>query len=193
MAHSSRSFRPRGVSQSQRRKKAWTQVSGFPSPAGVLNSTLILGLSGGGGPPSPFSEVSGVFYPPQVGLLPESTIIRLRGSLNLPKNTASGVQTTTLAYGMGVMESGAAALGAFPNPASPEGADWDGWMFYRSLNSAVLDAASTVVDVKSMRKVQSGYSFIIVFGQYVQTNDDSVTAPISHQSELTARALVLLP
>jgi len=119
--------------------------------------------------------------------------MRIRGSLNMQKNTIVALETTNFAVGFGVMETGAAAQAAFPNPATPEGADWDGWMFYRSLNSAIVDAASTIIDVKAMRKVQSGYSLVFVCGSDRASSDDSnVTAP-AIAAQLNARILFLLP
>jgi len=136
-----------------------------------------------------------VFSAGQTGLdvRPESTLLRIRGSLQMVKNSVQAVLLETQAFGIGVMETTAALLGAFPNPASPSGADWDGWMFYRSLMSGIVDATGSVIDVKSMRKIQSGYSLIFVSGSYAVTTDDSATQAPAIVSQLVARGLFLLP
>jgi len=124
---------------------------------------------------------------------PESTLLRIRGSLGLEKNSEVGVELFVHAFGIGVMETTAANLGAFPNPASPLGADWDGWMFYRSIHSSVVDAAGSIIDVKAMRKIQSGYSLIFVAGVYASTVDDSNATAPAINAQFTGRGLFLLP
>ncbi len=210
MAHRFRG-RGRGISQSQRRKKLWSTFSaepatnqGVPGTSGLLATTIQLGVAAvtAAGPGIAAQASVGVVFslgqaPATIG--PESTLLRLRGSLTLDKNAVDPGNTIddviqTNAFGIGVMESGAALLGAFPNPATPEGADWDGWMFYRSINTSILDAEGSVIDVKSMRKIQSGYSLIFVFGTQAVPfdTDDTATAP-AVLSILTARGLFLLP
>ncbi len=66
-------------------------------------------------------------------------------------------------------------------------------MFYRSINSGILDAASTVVDVKAMRKLQSGYSMIFVSGMHAATFDDSDASTSAIATQITVRGLFLLP
>jgi len=193
-----------GISQSQRRKKSWIQVTG-PS---IANNSNTVGLQ------TPNMNLRLPAFTPtfdgvgqSVGLIsdpvldkipPESTILRIRGSLNLPKNqvqSAGGTgENINFALGIGVMEATGAALGGFPNPATPDGGAWDGWMFYRSQQAGSLDANASVFDVKSMRKVQSGYAVILVFGQFITTNDQSVP-PITVDTlcQVNLRALILLP
>jgi len=173
MAHRG-SFRRRsgGISESNRRKKRW---SPFFAPAasedvlttGDFSPTLNFQLSIGIGAASP--QQRSLAYVFSAGGLtddvnPESTIIRIRGSLELQKNVVSTADIETFAFGIGVMETQAALLGAFPNPASPLGSEWDGWMMYRSNSQGALDANAGIVDVKAMRKVQSGYSLVLVMG-----------------------------
>ena len=127
---------------------------------------------------------------------PESTLLRLRGSVNMPKNVAAapaGVENENFAVGIGVMEIGAALLGAFPNPASPEGGAWDGWMWYRSQQQGNLDANSGIVDIKSMRKVQSGSSIIFVGGTFAARSDDQASGTTEANIQINLRALILLP
>jgi len=201
MAHR-RSFRGRGISDAQRRKKSWIQVTG---PA--LANEFDIGLNSAQTPnlnfPLQAETPTGDVFSSSIGLFSdnildkvpaESTILRLRGSVNLPKNEIDPLVITNYAVGIGVMESGAAQLGAFPNPASPDGGAWDGWMFYRSQQAGSLDANATVFDVKSMRKVQSGFSIIIVFGQYlVEPNGGTLGAVAATAAQMNLRGLILLP
>jgi len=196
MAHRKRFTR--GISDSQRRKKLWTPLLALPRDvegAGdntELTPTVVLGFpfKDAAGPGQSVATSIGVVY----SLIAESTILRIRGSLNMGKNSVSTSDIETFAFAMGVMETGAALLGAFPNPATPEGSVWDGWMFYRSFNSAIVDAASTIVDVKAMRKVESGYSLVVVYGAFAVPFTTLDNAAINTSSAaLTVRALLLLP
>jgi len=198
MTHRRGSFRRSGISDSQRRKKVWGSLSALALGSAVSTRTSL-----------DFFASSVVIQANQVSqsfgyvfvaandlgaIPPESTILRIRGSLQLQKNTFAGTLQDDFAFGIGVMETGAANLAAFPNPATEAGSDWDGWMFHRSINSGVLDAASTFVDVKAMRKVESGYSLILVYGG-VQTDiaDTGLADAPSLTAQFTGRALVLLP
>jgi len=203
MAHRA-SFR-RGVSQSQRRKKSWaafvapTSSDTGSSPSGVTNITLNFELPvGPAAQPSEqavaYAFAAGDLIGGSLDLQQESTLLRIRGSLIQLKNTASATKIESQAFGIAVVEStNLLAPAKFPNPANPVGAAWDGWMFYRSINSSVVDAASTVIDVKSMRKVQSGYSLIFVAGSYASSFDDTTVSAPAIISQLTARGLFLLP
>jgi len=161
MAHRRGGFRGRGISDSQRRKKLWSPIFGPASEldlANVGDDSPTLNYDVGPGPvlTSPQAQAQAYVGTTQdfAGIDPESTLLRIRGSLILPKNIFGGIAgIETFAFGIGVMETGAAQLAAFPNPATVAGAAWDGWMFYRSINSSVVDAASTTVDVKAMRKI----------------------------------------
>jgi len=166
----------------------------------VFNVTLSfegLGSVPGGG----VSEaLTGYVFPAEGGvnaIQPESTLLRIRGSIELGKNavsdTGSLVVITTRAFGIGVMETTAALKSAFPNPASPEGANWDGWMFYRSIAQGAVDANGGIVDVKAMRKIESGYSLVMAMGVY-STQSDTANPPIIKTTGFfTARGLFLLP
>jgi len=200
MAH--RRGRISRISDSQRRKKLWVSVGAaarddvqaatFISPTLNFDSPLVAGQ------PSPaanqFSYVFGTALDVTGSIPPESTILRIRGSLNMPKNSIGANDIETQAFGIGIMESNAALTpGAIPNPANVLGADWDGWMFYRSINTAILDAEASIIDVKSMRKVQSGYSLVITAGAESITFDDSVVSTPIIAAQLTVRMLLLLP
>jgi len=184
----------RGVSQSQRRKKSWGAFAVINSPAGVVSPTIALTTLDLSGLASPAEDVLGAVFNP-TGIPAESTLLRIRGSLLVEKNSQSVTTLFTLAYGIGVMESGAALQGAFPNPASPAGANWDGWMFYRSINTSILDAEAAIIDVKSMRKIESGYSLFFAYGAYAMTTDDATIGSVAAASTslITARGLFLLP
>jgi len=200
MPHRS-SFRGRGrggISDAQRRKKSWVQVTG-PAVAsdgsvGVVQ-TPQMNIDVPAGPAAaPSASSAGLFSDPTLDKVPEeSTILRIRGSVNLPKNTIGTAFVENFAVGIGVMEATAAALGAFPNPASPAGGAWDGWMFYRSIQATALDANATVIDVKAMRKVQSGMAIIIVVGAYVAHTGANTSASTAFQLQINLRALILLP
>ena len=205
MAHRG-SFRRSGISQSQRRKKTWgaftapTTTAFGSSPAGVQSTTLSFNASLPlNGLTSPQETAAAFAFDTDSieGIDPESTLMRLRGSLNMEKNSISSVEVENHAFGIAVVET-TNTLGAnpkFPNPANPAGAQWDGWMFYRSINSAILDAEGSIVDVKSMRKIQSGYSLIFVVGAYISMSDDTVfgVTTFTVAAQLTARGLFLLP
>jgi len=199
-----RAFRGRGISQSQRRKKLWAPFAALPTtsggaaigttPGNIVNFSLPT-IPAGSAPGA--SASLGFVYDAAVdGIDPESTILRIRGSLFQDKNSVSSAsgEFTTFAFGIGVLELGAAGLGAWPNPATPAGAEWDGWMFYRSINTSILDAEGTILDVKAMRKVQSGYSMIFVYGsQYTSSVNANLVADLDGAAQLTARGLFLLP
>ena len=204
MAHARRSFRGRGISDSQRRKKSWIQVTGPTTGSDGVSANpdiqtpninmFILEDLVGGVVDQGLGHSIGLISDPVLDKVPaESTILRIRGSMNLPKNIVLVNVVTNLVIGIGVMETGAAQLGAFPNPATPEGGAWDGWMFYRSQQAGSLDANATVFDVKSMRKVESGSSIIIVFGQFVSRSDNVAPQTLDQLAQVNLRALILLP
>ncbi len=204
MAHRRSFGRGRGISQSQRRKKLWAAFNAPAVDSGgqgtlsqlVLNfdpPTLPVGSTPGSSSFASFTFVSGK----SPGLIdPESTIMRIRGSLIQDKNSADSAtgEFNTFAFGMGVMETTAASTPTLPNPATALGAGWDGWMFYRSISTSILDAEASIVDVKAMRKVQSGYSLFFVYGQEYNSRLDAVsTIAVTGLAQLTARGLFLLP
>ena len=88
------------------------------------------------------------------------------------------------------MTDEAAAASAVLNPATAAGADWDGWLFYRSNVAGVADANASVMDSKSMRKWQSGMSLVIVGGQAI---DGFSTVSFAQTIEMGVRGLFLLP
>lgn len=196
-----RFFRGRSVSQSQRRKKVWGAFRALAGDAvdtgteGTLlmnfagTSTAIIGNRSD-------AVTSFVFEAQNFGneIVPESTLIRLRGALELTKNSIDVTDQFTRAFGIGVIETGAALLGSTPNPASPEGANWDGWMFWRSIQQGALDANAGIVDVKAMRKIQSGYSLVFAMGEHVVTDNGTPPSVGAFTSGFfTARGLFLLP
>jgi len=187
MARSSRSFRSRGISETQRRKKAWIDMNllaviGDDISAGALDPPDLV---------APGSSVSLLQFPSQAGFQ-ESTLLRIRGSLTVPKSTYSGVGSPTtvcFAFGIGIVSDDAAAALAVPNPATATGYDWDGWLFLRQSNQSTVEAQATIVDVKAMRKWRSGDSIVFVAG--LSTNIPAGTTGASFGFSL--RGLFLLP
>ncbi len=199
-----RSFRPRGISDSQRRKKTWVQVGIANGAVGAGNmafatSLLIETPTIGSGAGSNDFALFGLVQSgaTEVGdessVLPdESTILRMRGSLNYPKNSATqgtlpGVPQEQFAFGMGVTDVRSLVNGASPLPITD--ASWDGWMFLRQSSIAPLDSEGTIVDVKSMRKIKSGDAFFVV-GQGVAGGGGT---SFNGMWQLDLRILLLLP
>ena len=167
----SRSFRGRGISDSQRRKKTWISAKvalGAPVAGDAAFTTGIvietpattdIGDIGNAGFALIFAGGSG--EGDEVSSLPEeSTILRARGSLLYPNNNVSesaqapSAQTTTYSFGFGVTDVRSLVGGTVLGPIVD--ADWDGWMFLRQSGLKPLDGNATMVDVKAMRKIQSG-------------------------------------
>jgi len=182
------SFRGRsaGISEAQRRKKSW--FGSTSSADGGRANTVVISLAGGALP-----QVATFFFRSTVNeSLAESTIIRIRGSIELPSNTLVHVNADLdqqFAFGMCVVSEAAAEVAAVPNPASAEGASWDGWMFYRSQNQKVLDANAGIFDVKAMRKWKSGDAYCLVYGSAGRL----LTGAIASDCFISMRTLFLLP
>jgi len=189
MANRSR-FRSRGISETQRRKKAWIDMNAAPAGPGGVD------LSGGGLQPpdvvSAGNSLALLQFPSQQGFL-ESTILRIRGSLNVPKSTyldsAVSSGSTSFAFGIGIVSDESAAALAVPNPATSSGYDWDGWMFLRQSDTTALDPAGVIVDVKAMRKWKSGDSIVFVAG--LATGQGS--GEVGQVFGFSLRGLFLLP
>jgi len=182
MAHRRFAGRGRGVSDSQRRKKQWT---GFKFASDLING-LVLPI-----PDSTGSNTAQLVLA-QFALddtpFQESTLLRLRGSVLVPKSTLSSALIHTIAFGIGVVTNESAEVAAVPNPATAEGASWDGWLFYRANLAGSLDANATVFDAKSMRKIGSGMSLVFVAGQSQDLGAGASNTEIS----IIARGLFLL-
>jgi len=175
MAH--RRFRGRGISDSQRRKKAWIGlkqlVPGTPgSGDGSFTTSIKLTTPIGSGSTAPgnFSSAIAAFISdpdPQIGeeasTLPEEcTILRARGSLLFPK-TVPGTVANQIdiqhSFGFGVTDIRSIASGIAPGPILD--VDWDGWMFLRQSTVAPVDSVGSAVDVKAMRKIKTGDAFFV--------------------------------
>jgi len=187
MGRNSRSTFRRGISQTQRRKKAWIDMNVLPF--------FGKDLAGGELLPPPIAgvgeSVSLLQFPSQAGFI-ESTILRIRGSITVPKSiyTSDASDNTTItAFGIGIVSDQAAEALAVPNPATSTGYDWDGWMFLRQSGLDPLDANATTVDVKAMRKWQSGDSIVFVAGAAT----DAVAGYTSIAVDFSLRGLFLLP
>jgi len=189
MAHR-RSFRSgRGISDSQRRKKAWIDMNAAPGfgedIAGGSLGTATLGAPG--------EDVGVLVFPSSTNqAFAESTILRIRGVLNVPKSTSvnQADMTSVFAFGIGIIsEQASEVLTAIPNPATASGWDWDGWMFLRNNYTTPVDPAGEIVDVKAMRKWHSGDSIVFVAG--VATSE--VAGEVGQIFQFSLRGLFLLP
>jgi len=189
MAHRRSFTRGRsGISDAQRRKKSWFGVGLQGSNATGL--AIATGNTGGVAGGSVGLGIVDADQAALTGLL-EGTILRIRGSILVPKSTLSTVASsqTTVAFGIGFVTDEAALAGAVPNPASENGADWDGWMFYRSSTLETVDSQGGIMDVKSMRKWNSGTSLVFVAG--VETGQPGGAS--SFEVKILSRILFLLP
>jgi len=178
--------RSRGISQTQRRKKMWVDLN----PAAALGSDLSSGCL----LPPPIAavgeSVAVLQFPAQQGFN-ESTLLRIRGTLDVPKSTPEpGAGSSEIAaFGIGIVSDQAAEALAVPNPATATGYDWDGWMFLRQSTQIAVDVQGTMVDVKSMRKWESGQSIVFVAGAAT----DSVAGFTVSKFCFSLRGLFLLP
>jgi len=199
MAH--RAFRGRGISQSQRRKKAWigvkTPIPGAVSQTGFTTAVVLAVPTGPGIIGASTAIVFGVINPgtgtqgSELSNLPEeSTILRARGSLLFPKTTFDSLTGTIIdqySFGFGVTDIRSIVAGAVPKPITD--VDWDGWMFIRSSALPPVEANSGVLDVKSMRKIKTGDAFFLVAEAIGASTSPSVAADFVFD----LRLLMLLP
>ncbi len=199
MAH--RRTRSRGISQTQRRKKTWLQLR---TVIGVGDQTPGFQTSFGLGVDTPgsfgSSDRDGFFAatgdgtgaaPFQSSLPEESTILRVRGSLQFPKTEVTGGGGTfgianQAAFGFGVAPLTDNFNSSYPGPITD--ADWDGWMFLRQSTLPPVEANSGIVDVKAMRKLRSGDTFFVM-AEGLQIA--ATTVPFEWAFDL--RLLILLP
>ncbi len=203
MAHR-RGFRGRGISESQRRKKTWISAKVALSAGGVAGrSSFMTGLeittpSGAGAigdtQKAGFALVSDpdLTVGEEVSTLPEeSTVLRARGSLLFPKNEIGGsdpgAQATEYAFGFGVTDVRSLVDGSFPGPIVDS--DWDGWMFLRQSTLTPVDSNATMVDVKAMRKIQTGDALFFAAEQVSGTTSISPAGLFAFDM----RFLILLP
>jgi len=188
MARQRSGFRGRGISESQRRKKTWAALT---IGQNLSNGMSIFTGSTGGVPGSSLGLVS--FSADSTTGLSESTILRIRGSVLIPKSVPSAAVGAggdeVYGFGVAMVTDEAAAVGAVPNPASAEGVAWDGWQFIRSNVATAVDATGTIMDVKAMRKFDGGQSLIFVAG--VSSDDPAGSSGL--QIEFVGRILFLLP
>jgi len=123
----------------------------------------------------------------------ESTILRIRGYVSIPKSSPTTTDdfSTVFAFGVGVVTEEAAFSGgdAIPNPATKSGASWDGWMFLRSSSEVAVDVQGTMLDIKAKRKFQSGTALIFVAGMATSKVAGETAQPFLG----SLRALFLLP
>lgn len=198
-----RGFRPRGISESQRRKKSWitvkTLIPGAAGGSAVLFTTSIemeiaaTTASPGANSQDIFGLVSDALVEQgeEESTLPEEcTILRARGSLQFSKNTgfgAAGSVEDQYNWGFGVTDIRGITQGVVPLPVTD--GDWDGWMFLRQSASPPLDSEGTIVDVKVMRKIKTGDA---LFFAAQSVNGGSTATPIG-QWIFDMRLLILFP
>ncbi len=195
-----RTFRGRGISQSQRRKKSWFQIkeviasSATPGFMTVINLTNDLSLVATGESARAgftLADGDGTAGAPFTSSVPEeSTILRIRGSLLFPKNVrvGSGAIAGDLSnsIGFGVSSINDLQASSFPGPTSDP--DWDGWMFLRSSAVSPVDSMGTVIDVKAMRKIKSGDVFFVM-----AESTSAGGSPANQSWIMDLRLLLLLP
>jgi len=128
-------------------------------------------------------------FPSQAGFQ-ESTILRIRGNLDVPKSSYDPVFFVDIfCFGIGIVSDVSAEALAVPNPATATGYDWDGWLFLRQSNQSTVESQATIVDVKAMRKWKSGDSIVLVAG--MSTSNPAGNAALGFGFSL--RGLFLLP
>jgi len=189
------SFRGRGISESQRRKRSWFSADGAILVGSDLAATSLTPATLSG----PGQTIAVLNFSASDNKLEESTILRIRGYVEVPKsvvNTSSAGNTSVFAFGIGVVSdeaaksvTGLSGFDAVPNPATASGVDWDGWMFLRSSNQSPVDVTGTILDVKAMRKWKSGDSLVFVAGAAT----DVAGGVTAQQFTMSLRMLLLLP
>jgi len=164
MARRASSFRGRsGISESQRRKKTWT---GFVVGTGMKNGFSLPVPAA----PDNSESLALIFFPADgTAALSESTLLRIRGTVSIPKSTPASPVNTVVAFGIAMVTNEAAAAGSVPNPATVFGADWDGWLFYRSTVLDTVETQAGIFDAKAMRKFNGGTSLVFVGGAATDT------------------------
>ncbi len=201
MAHRRGGFRGRGISQSQRRKKAWIAVkqantsvtaTGSLFTTAIHLETAVTPASSGGQTSSTRALIDEGIQGlgDEVSTLPEeSTILRIRGSLLMPKNSIGVAQQVAdnYSFGFGVTDIRSIVGGSSPLPISD--VDWDGWMFLRQSASVALDSNATILDVKAMRKIKTGDAF---FATAQAVTGDTTATPVGNFL-FDLRLLMLLP
>jgi len=194
--------RPRGISQSQRRKKTWISVkAAVATPSAgdsIFTTSFQLPVAQTGASDGSHSEVAfGLIDVGAAGdgdefsTLPEEcTVLRIRGSLLFPNNAFASGDTLPInnhAFGIGVTDIRSIVNSNFPGPIIDS--DWDGWMFLRQSALKPLDAQATMMDVKSMRKIKTGDALFFA----AQTVNGTGGGGASADWAMDARILVLLP
>jgi len=205
MAHRRGGFRGRGISESQRRKKAWIGVKkGLSTGSGlaafgtsIISETPATAAAAGAHEETSFILVEdpGLADGDESSTLPdECTILRARGSLLFPNNSGvegvgagANLNTDQYGFGFGVTDIRSLSSGVQPGPILD--VDWDGWMFLRQSALKPADANATFVDVKAMRKIKTGDAF---FFSMQSVSADGVSTPAG-VFVYDLRLLILLP
>jgi len=189
MAHPRRSFGPRG--RTPRRKKTWVQAVveagvGLQLTPLILTGALIPGVDS-------FAREVAVF---QAGsssdnFIPtESTVLRIRGQVEINKSTVSGADIDQeIGFGIATMDLPTLPFFTDDLPGSLSAPEWDGWMFVRGPSlQASVDIVGTMFDVKAMRKIEGGKRLVFVTEVYSRLGVQENTP-----STFSARGLLALP
>jgi len=189
MAHRRTGFGPRG--RTPRRKKTWVQAL-IPAGSGLQLTPLIITPAIIPAADS-FARVVAIF---QVGdandndIPTESTVLRIRGHVEINKSTFSGADIDQeIGFGICVMDLPTVPFFTDDLPGPLSAPEWDGWMFVRGPSlQASVDIAGTVLDVKAMRKIEGGKRLAIVTEVYSRLGVQE-----SIPSVFSVRALLALP
>ena len=141
--------RSRGLSRVPRRRKGWEEGPG------QLASQVALAATGSQ------IVVSGAQL---VG--DGNTLLRLRGALTMQLSVATGVfEGFVGAFGVGIVQAAAFAVGVTAVPTPIDEQDWDGWLFWMpfmvaSITATLTDGANAgsvilrmPIDSRAMRKL----------------------------------------
>jgi len=189
MAHRRR-FRSSFRNGSQRRKKTWVQALELSGPGGTLVPLIQ--------PPAITPAVDGyarvvdIFLPgsPSENAIPtESTVLRIRGFVEVGKSVLATGMDQIQAFGICVLDlpNDPGDTDDLPGPMSAP--EWDGWMFLRGpTTQSPVDIMGTPYDVKAMRKLDGGQRLCFVSESY--SEDGTLDFPVIWY---TARVLLALP
>jgi len=178
----------------QRRKKTWVQaLQPADGPGGSLQLTPFLQqIQLTPVAADTYLRVADVFTPgspSENGIPTESTVLRIRGQVEVAKSTLAGGDDQLFAFGICVID-----LPSFPTstddlPGPMSAPEWDGWMFIRGPSLfGPLDVNATAYDVKAMRKIEGGQRLAFIQEAYSQDG-----TAIMSGTNFSARVLLALP
>jgi len=163
-----------GRSRAARKPTLWSSTEITPGNGGALLASLSVTQATGTAPATFFTRVQEPL---------DYTVLRTRGVWNVSISNVLKDELIMVSVGIGVVSEQAAAAAGVPEVIT--NADWDGWMYHSSVVYAGRDGdfngiASVVnpteLDVKAMRKVETGNTQIIV--AQVQNLTGTLAQPI---------------